>query len=130
MIEYESLVWMIETSLDGLVGAFQSPPSDATDLEHWPYCWAKFETAVHGRRLEFEIRPADSSARIRLSSHDDLLADIALDEIRAISVENRHGITALRFLFRRTEHLLHLRLRPNPLILWPATGSDSETLSS
>jgi hypothetical protein len=121
---------MIETSLDGLVEAFRSAPSDAMDLEHWPYCWAEFETAVHDRRLEFEIRPADSSAKTRLSSYDDLLADIALDEIRAITVEHRHDITALRFLFRRNEQLLHLRLRPNPLILWPATGSDAEALDS
>jgi len=37
VIEHESLgLEMIGTSLDGLVEAFRSPPSDAMDLEHWP----------------------------------------------------------------------------------------------
>jgi hypothetical protein len=45
--------------------------------------------------------------------------------VTGISLERLHGVEALRLHFKDEPHVLHVRLRPSLLVIWPTTAGES-----
>ena len=111
--------------LEGLFGS--EPVSDefSNELKYWPYARATFRHSVSGLTLEFGVAPGYEQVHVAVLADEEPVLELSLDGVSSVEVERLHDRDALRVHLQRATQVLHVRLRPTILVLWPATTGDA-----
>lgn len=110
--------------LDELVELFGGLPEvpGGDSLTHWPYVATTFRADLGDVMLELTVDPGHEEAHFLVFVAGRPVNDLSLSRVRRITVERIQPMEALRLHFHDEAGVLHVRLRPSVLIVWP-TGT-------